>query len=229
MIFRCDSTPFDFLIFIGITQYNTNITQALAYDHDKLPEMIIPGHLLIPKIINKIVSAKAQTQPCGIDLSLRRIFEFKSAGTLDFDNSNRETASVLELPIGNSIEKTEEGESSRAGVQSLDIAQKSKAQAKSIFLPPGSYSVEFNETVEVPLDMMGQIFPRSSLFRSGASITTGVVDSGYEGPLGGLLVVSNVHGLRLFQDAKLAQIIFHQMSEKVEGYSGTYQRKEFQK
>ena len=35
-------------------------------------------------------------------------------------------------------------------------------------LKMGSYMVDFNEVVDVPLDLMGQVFVRSSLFRSGA-------------------------------------------------------------
>ncbi|OCK82257.1 hypothetical protein K432DRAFT_380611 [Lepidopterella palustris CBS 459.81] len=46
-------------------------------------------------------------------------------------------------------------------------------------LPLGSYLVKFNETVDVPLDVMGQIFVRSSLFRCGALLSTGVMDSAF--------------------------------------------------
>lgn len=38
-----------------------------------------------------------------------------------------------------------------------------------------------------------------------------------------MLQVVNPHGLRLTKDAKLAQMMFHQMSEDVEGYCGVYQ------
>jgi dUTP pyrophosphatase len=86
--------------------------------------------------------------------------------------------------------------------------------------------VEFNETGDVPLDM-AQIFSRSSLYRSGAFVVTGVVDSGYTGPLGGLFVVSNLHGMTLVEGAKLAQIVFHQMTEEVEAYGGVYQGQPF--
>jgi dUTP pyrophosphatase len=53
-------------------------------------------------------------------------------------------------------------------------------------LPQGAYLVEFNETCRIPLDCTGQIFARSSLWRSGAVLTAGVVDAGYEGALGAL-------------------------------------------
>ena len=49
------------------------------------------------------------------------------------------------------------------------------------------------------------------------------MDSGYKGAVGAMLQVVNPHGLLLFRDARLAQMVFHQMSEPVEGYSGVYQ------
>ena len=70
---------------------------------------------------------------------------------------------------------------------------------------------------------MGEIFVRSSLFRSGVTIHAGVMDSGYEGAVGALMQVVNPNGLRLYPAARLAQFVFHQMSEKVEGYNGVYQ------
>ena len=77
--------------------------------------------------------------------------------------------------------------------------------------------------VDVPLNLMGQIFVRSSLFRSGALLSAGVMDSGYRGAVGGMLQVVNPHGLRLCRDARLAQLVFYQLTEKVEGYRGAYQ------
>ena len=97
------------------------------------------------------------------------------------------------------------------------------AEKKSIMLNPGAYLVEFNETVDMPLSLMGQIFVRSSLFRSGALLSAGVMDSGYRGAVGAMLQVVNPFGMLLFQDARLAQMVFHQMNELVEGYSGMYQ------
>ena len=73
---------------------------------------------------------------------------------------------------------------------------------------------------------MGQVFVRSSLFRSGALVSAGVMDSGYSGAVGGLLQVLNPLGLRLYRDARLAQIIFHEMKESVQGYSGMYQNRQ---
>lgn len=49
------------------------------------------------------------------------------------------------------------------------------------------------------------------------------MDSGYKGAVGAMLQVVNPHGITLHENARLAQMVFHEMSEKVEGYSGVYQ------
>lgn len=138
-------------------------------------------------------------QPCGVDVSLRKVLRWTSRPTIDFDNSRRQSAGTSELPFGG-----EDG-------------------AGPVVLPQGSYLVEFNETVHIPLDCMGQLFVRSSLWRSGALLTAGVIDAGYEGALGALLDVKNPHGISLYRDAKLGQVTMHRLEEKVAGYSGIYQ------
>ncbi|KAF2755710.1 hypothetical protein EJ05DRAFT_478668 [Pseudovirgaria hyperparasitica] len=70
---------------------------------------------------------------------------------------------------------------------------------------------------------MATIFSRSSLWRSGAKVHAGVVDAGYQGAMGAMLEVKNTHGITLYKDAKLAQIVFQELGEYVEGYSGIYQ------
>ncbi|KAK0716826.1 dUTPase-like protein [Lasiosphaeria miniovina] len=154
-------------------------------------------------IVRNLRSASEQLQPCGIDLSLRRVLAWTSPATIDFDNSTRRAACTSTLPF------SEPSTNSTAA----DVVQ----------LAQGAYLVEFNETVDIPLDCMGQIFVRSSLWRSGATITAGVVDAGYQGALGALLDVRNPAGIVLCRNAKLGQITLHRMEEKVAGYSGIYQ------
>lgn len=106
-------------------------------------------------------------QPCGIDLSLKRVLGWKSAGVVDFDNVYRKTSATAEIPF-----------------------QKLQCQSKeSLHLDPGAYLIEFNETVDTPLDAMGQLFVRSSLFRSGALVNAGVMDAGYQGAIGELIIL----------------------------------------
>jgi dUTP pyrophosphatase len=70
---------------------------------------------------------------------------------------------------------------------------------------------------------MASVFPSSSLWRSSVGTDAGVVDAGYESAMGALMEVKNPNGVVLYKNAKIAQIVFEEMGETVEGYSGTYQ------
>ena len=110
-------------------------------------------------------------QPCGIDLSLKQVLGWKSAGVVDFDNVYRKTSATAEIPFQKAARQLE-GE-----------------ELESLHLAPGAYLIEFNETVDTPLDAMGQLFVRSSLFRSGALVNAGVMDAGYQGAIGELIIL----------------------------------------
>jgi dUTP pyrophosphatase len=214
--------------------------------------MIIPGRVAVArKIISNLYSPSHQTQPCGVDLVLKRVMAWSSAGTIDFDNTHRKSAKTVEVPFRRAFPGTTANEMSKNGTdrqpatltrlreeelklahlasssQGVSVDQTSTSCADSnqdfVHLEAGAYLVEFNELVDMPLDIMGQIMVRSSLFRSGALITAGVMDSGYKGAVGAMLQVVNPYGLTLLRNAKLAQMVFHQMSARTEGYSGTYQ------
>lgn len=90
-------------------------------------------------------------------------------------------------------------------------------------LETDSYLIEINVTVHMSLTLMGQVFVRSSSFRSGAFLSAIFMNSGYRGAVGAMLEVLNPHGLSLFRDARSAQMVFHQMSEPVQGYCGVHQ------
>ncbi|KAF9071124.1 deoxyuridine 5'-triphosphate nucleotidohydrolase, partial [Rhodocollybia butyracea] len=161
--------------------------------------MILPGRIAYARgNLTNIRCAKSQIQPCGIDLSLKQVLTLESAGCIDFDNTHRQTAGSVVLPFtGETLEY--------------------------VHLHQGVYLVEFNEFIRTPRNIMGQIFVRSSLFRSGIQIHAGVVDSGYQGVIGAMLKVENSFGLRVYKDARLAQMVFHELTEPTEGYSGQYQ------
>lgn len=184
--------------------------------------MIIPGRVALSRhVVTHLLSAEHQTQPCGIDLTLKRVITWISPGTIDFDNTQRKTTGTIELPFQSKSKSTDNNSTSKK------LTPNDENPDNFINLVSGSYLVEFNERVNMPLDLMGQIFVRSSLFRSGALVHAGVMDSGYQGPVGAMLQVVNPQGLRLMRNAKLAQMVFHQMSESVEGHSGVYQGRDF--
>jgi dUTP pyrophosphatase len=159
-----------------------------------------------------------------VDLTLKRIKAWTSPGSVDFDNSLRLNASTLEVSFRSHHEHLQELAISKYPTMLERHARESHEE--SIMLEPGAYLIEFNEKVDVPSHLMGQMFVRSSLFRSGALLSAGVMDSGYQGLVGAMLQVLNPHGLLLFQNARLPQMVFHHTSEPVEGYSGHYQGSE---
>ncbi|KAF9632546.1 deoxyuridine 5'-triphosphate nucleotidohydrolase [Lasiodiplodia theobromae] len=184
--------------------------------------MILPGATLLPRqILTRTVSQTLQTQPCGVDLTLARVLTWAgAAGAIDFSNTRRCTAPTTVLfPKSHNFAEVQQKQK-----QSDD---EEHAKTDSIHLSQGSYLLEFNERVAMPLDCMGQLFPRSSLWRSGAVLHAGVVDAGYEGALGGLLQVLNPAGLRLWENARVAQMVVSSMEGTVEkGYEGVYQGSE---
>ncbi len=164
--------------------------------------MTVLGHILLEQLIKReglikdYININIQLQPAGFELTLRKVFKFKSPGILDFDNSKRKISDVEEIPFNSQ---------------------------GYVDLKPGTYKVVFNEIVKVPRDMIAIALPRSSLLRSGATILTAVWDPGYEGRSEALLVVFNPHGIRLFKNARLIQLIFIKASGVTRGYRGIYQ------
>lgn len=144
-----------------------------------------------------MVDPQVQVQICGVDLTLRSIERFETAGAIDFDNRERE------------VSKTEKIDFDAAGWASLE---------------PGCYLITFNEAVSIPKDIAALARPRSSLLRSGATVETALWDPGYRGRSQSLLVVHNPRGLRVKRNARLIQLAFYRLSSPSEkGYEGAYQ------
>ncbi|KAL1847486.1 hypothetical protein Plec18170_008599 [Paecilomyces lecythidis] len=160
--------------------------------------MILSGHeIIIRQLVRNLQHVTQQQQPCGVDLTLRRVSKWTSAATIDFDNTKRQAAKTSSLPFDDA--------------------------SQAIILKPGAYLIDFNEITQIPRNCMGSVFPRSSLWRSGVGIVAGVVDAGYEGAMGALMEVKNPNGVILYKNARLAQIVIEELGETVEGYNGIYQ------
>lgn len=148
-----------------------------------------------PKLMEHLIDEKVQLQPAGVDLTLRDIFEFSSAGAIDFSNGERVISECRRIGFKEGF----------------------------VNLKTGAYKVVYNETVRIPQDCIALAFPRSSLLRCGAFLHCAVWDPGYNGRSESLLVVSNPHGIRLKENARLAQLVFFQLSKKSGSlYGGRY-------
>lgn len=146
------------------------------------------------KIISEEIDFEKQKQVNGFDLSVQEIYSIIGEGAIDFDNSKRI------LPE----------------YQPLEMENKEYWQ-----LTPGSYVIRYNEIVSVPLNAVGIIQPRSTLLRMGAHVVGAWWDSGYSGRGQGLLITTQ--NIKVYKNARVAQIVFI-LSKKVQsGYEGKYQ------
>ncbi len=145
-----------------------------------------------PAWIKKL--GQEQIQPAGVDLTVQNIQSFEKIGRLSVSNTNRV------VPEKNILQPDAEG---------------------FYHLPIGSYMLRYQERIEIPLDAIGLVFPRSSLLRMGATIYTAVWDPGYKGQGMGLLNV--IHPVAIQKGARIAQLVLIRMeTPSPEGYQGVY-------
>lgn len=147
-------------------------------------------------IVTGLIDSTIQMQPAGIDLTVKEINMYMSAGTIDFDNSNR---TKPRLAIFNPVEGNWD-------------------------LSPGAYLVTVNETTTIPTNCFGIARPRSSLLRMGATVNTALWDPGYSGKPQVMLVIHNQHGLQLQKNARILQLIILPLGQEATAYAGIYQK-----
>jgi dUTP pyrophosphatase len=150
-----------------------------------------------PPLVADMPDKDNQVQPNGIDLTIKEISMFSSAGTISLDNKHRVLSSTSNLVFD--------------GMDRLDLL-------------PGCYLVTCNEIVNLPRNVMALAYPRSSMLRCGVSVHTAVWDAGYSGRSQSLMVVYNPQGIRILRNARFIQLVFFYLSKEVEeGYRGIFQ------
>ena len=153
-------------------------------------------------LIEGYINLDFQLTPNGFDLTVGDIFEFQARGALDFSNKQRV------IPSNKQILPKKKVPSDKFGWWDLK---------------KGAYKIRTNEGLNLTKDLIAIAFPRSSLLRIGAFTQTGIWDAGFKGKSEFILVVQNLKGLRLKQNARLVQIIFLKINKAERGYKGIYQ------
>ncbi len=157
--------------------------------------MIVPGAAVAEQKLVAETLGASQTQPAGIDMTLREAHELAGEGEVDFDNSKRRISAGKKLEFVDG----------------------------KLHLKPGCYKIIYNEYVNIPIDCAAFGFPRSTLLRCGADVRCAVWDPGYHGRSESLLVVHNPHGIVLHKYAKVMQLVFVRLEGKAEKeYDGKY-------
>jgi len=152
------------------------------------------------KLIEGAIDLETQLTPNGFDLTAGKIYEFDASGAVDFSNKERM------VPEGKEV-----------------IAEKQKPEDKFGWwaLKTGAYKVRTNEIVNLPNDLVAQAFTRTTLLRMGAFTQHGVWDAGFSGRGEFVLIVGNPYGIKIKQNARIAQLVFLPTRE-TEGYKGIY-------
>lgn len=152
-------------------------------------------------LIQNYIHLETQLTPQGFDLTVDEIHEIEGSGKLDFSNDERE------IPDSRPIEPEKKDEEDDYGWWELE---------------QGTYKVVMNEKVDIPNDITGFAFPRSSLLRMGVTIENAVWDSGFTGTGSFKISVDNPDGVEIKENARVNQIVFEKIKETEEGYQGRY-------
>jgi len=135
-----------------------------------------------------------QVQPNGVDLTVEAVLEQVDSGRITTDGKD----------IGE-----------RAPIET------ERRDGREVFvLQPGGYVLQYAETISIPEDHVGFLYPRSSLMRNSAMLNSAVWDAGYTGKGEGLLEVH--HELVLERGARVAQLVLAD-ADHDGAYDGSYQ------
>lgn len=113
------------------------------------------------------------------------------------------------------------------GPEYFDVIELEQGQRFDL-LPQEYVLVSTFETIKVPDDLMAVLYPRSSVNRKGLSVDlTGIIDSGYEGPLT-LPIRNNTRSqvIQLHPGERICQVVFEQLARPVEARKSRWHQKD---
>lgn len=153
------------------------------------------------KLIEGCIDLETQLTSNGFDLTCASIAQFSQRGALDFSSKERIIPACKDL-----------------------LPKKSKPQDKFGWwlLKQGTYKVKTNETVNLPHNLVAMAFSRTSLLRMGGFTQHGVWDAGFCGKGEFILSVENPLGIKLKQNARIAQLVFLQINKTSSPYRGIF-------
>ncbi len=92
-----------------------------------------------------------------------------------------------------------------------------------IFEPGKYYLIKTIEKVNLPVDISGVIFPRTTLFRSGLGLFNGIVQPGYCGELTFGICNLGKSNIKVSFGARVVHITFHEVLGEGNQYKGQWQ------
>ncbi len=110
-------------------------------------------------------------------------------------------------------------------IKLLDSYSQEKKEENNFFVfNPGEYHlIKTIEKVNLPDNLSGIIFPRTTLFRSGLSLFNGIVQPGYSGELTFGLLNNGKFPIKISFGARIVHITFHDILGEGSSYRGQWQ------
>ena len=109
----------------------------------------------------------------------------------------------------------------------FDVIQLEPGQYFEV-LPKEFMVVAVLEKIKVPTDLVGVLYPRSSINRRGLSVDlSGIIDAGYSGDL--IIPIRNntsTQVIRMYPGERFCQIVFHSLETKVRPKKSRYAGKD---
>ncbi|MFH1822179.1 MAG: hypothetical protein ABH830_00590 [Patescibacteria group bacterium] len=92
-----------------------------------------------------------------------------------------------------------------------------------IFSPGKYYLIKTIEKINLPTNLSGIIFPRTTLFRSGLALFNGIVQPGYSGELTFGICNLGQSNIKVSFGARIIHITFHEVFGEGNEYRGQWQ------
>lgn len=137
----------------------------------------------------------------GFDLRLGEIYELEGDGFLGVEDRNTPEAKL--------VAKFEEG--------------KDEQENAFVFEPGKYYLIKTMEKVNLPVNLSGVIFPRTTLFRSGLGLFNGVVQPGYCGELTFGICNLGKSNMKVSFGSRVVHITFQEVFGEGNQYRGQWQ------
>lgn len=153
--------------------------------------IINPKTILKKKIVTGLLDEEKQLQPNSLDLTIKNATLIIDGGVLTENKKLQPRANYSCENMG-----------------------------RFEFEAGKAYDIEFNESIEVPDNVMCFITHRSSLNRIGGQITSGIYDSGFKNYLGATLRTNNK--ISIEKNCRIATIYFIK-ADSAFLYQGQYQ------
>ena len=162
-------------------------------------------------------------QPNAVDLRLGKVWEFRAYEGGDQSDNRSQHAFVLDEDHKGHLNRREvmpvfnwyEGH----WASSWDDMQDEDGY---FAIQPGrSYEIAYENEIEIKTGMAGFCIPRSTLIRNGVFVSGGLYDSGYSGPMGGLIINNSGFPFYVKPGTRIAQFLMFD-AETLHLYDGDY-------